>query len=524
MNAMNTMKRFFVVLLALVVLALPLCATAEVLVTSQTLDSSVTINKAANTFIMRKDGAYALYDAHFNKLSADYANMNPRNGGMQIEVNGAGMLDAQGKLIVPDVYDDVKVVVPTYTDERTENNYWVLGIHFELTSDTNGDYYNSKGDQFNVTAVDVYFRDAKVATLNRAEYVNSTLYAHGRYLVVRETSQKGFYLSSTGERVNYEGDVFISNEYYEIYKKGVLHNATQQYAFVPECTLTKDDVLQYVWYNDNGDFLDLQGNVISQGPSDYKEYDSARYYGGDYMIIRANGKSGLVDLQGREVVPAQYDALGGGYSGNLFRMGYQALLKDGALSFVDKTGKVTASVSYSLAENDYKGFSNNALFACVKNMGAYIVITATNGQLPEMYQDISTPRAEQRILSVKKNDLWGAIDLEGNVVIPFIHRTALDITYDGTVAYGQDQERNYVVYYLTYVEEAPAPAPVVEEKPVAAPAAGAWICPGCAHECTGKFCSECGTAKPVVQVCQNCGYEPAAGASPKFCPECGTKF
>ena len=49
-----------------------------------------------------------------------------------------------------------------------------------------------------------------------------------------------------------------------------------------------------------------------------------------------------------------------------------------------------------------------------------------------------------------------------------------------------------------------------------------WKC-ACGAVNTGKFCSECGAKKPATK-CANCGWEPAPGAAPKFCPECGKPF
>jgi len=88
----------------------------------------------------------------------------------------------------------------------------------------------------------------------------------------------------------------------------------------------------------------------------------------------------------------------------------------------------------------------------------------------------------------------------------------------------------------------------------ASPAADGWKC-SCGTENTGKFCQNCGAAKPVAQngwtcscgavnqgkFCQNCGAKKPEGAPlyrcdkcgwtpedpmnpPKFCPECGDVF
>lgn len=60
-----------------------------------------------------------------------------------------------------------------------------------------------------------------------------------------------------------------------------------------------------------------------------------------------------------------------------------------------------------------------------------------------------------------------------------------------------------------------------QQAPPAAPAQGAWTCPKCGAQATGKFCMECGEKKPEANgwTCSNCGTVNKG----KFCNECGQK-
>ena len=51
-----------------------------------------------------------------------------------------------------------------------------------------------------------------------------------------------------------------------------------------------------------------------------------------------------------------------------------------------------------------------------------------------------------------------------------------------------------------------------------------WTCPECGTENAGKFCTNCGAARPASLFCPNCGAEIDGTASYKFCPNCGTNL
>ena len=62
----------------------------------------------------------------------------------------------------------------------------------------------------------------------------------------------------------------------------------------------------------------------------------------------------------------------------------------------------------------------------------------------------------------------------------------------------------------------------------AKPAEAGWYCTECGALNKGKFCAECGAKRPSgakVYRCDKCGWEPEDPAKPpKFCPECGDPF
>ena len=71
--------------------------------------------------------------------------------------------------------------------------------------------------------------------------------------------------------------------------------------------------------------------------------------------------------------------------------------------------------------------------------------------------------------------------------------------------------------------QAPTAAPAAAAAAANAAAGDAWQCPACGAENSGKFCANCGAAKPAARIgCASCGWTPAPGQSvSKFCPECG---
>lgn len=532
------MKKLLVLLLVMITfLMVPISAIAMASTDAPVvLDGTANLPRYGDTYYMNR----TVYDLQGNVIAGPFGRLTSRQNGLYYEVvnesglNTTGVIDCTGATVLPMVYGDI-----VFVDDN-----WLLGVKLEATTDVNGDYKDSDGNQYNISRVDVVYDKQIIGSLSREDYQSSTCGVKGKYLYIRTSTRAGIWLDSNFNRVDVAADDFVSTEFTDNYKKGVQHNPTQALAFTASCTLQPEDVNQKIWYTDDGNFIDLQGNLVNEGTfADGKEYDYVSYYGGDYLVVRANGMRGLVDMQGNEVIPPKYAEIAGTTDGTFFALGYQAVVTtDGGLMYLDEQGNVLTSVEYKLSSSNYKGFDYNAPMIAVQNMGKYIVITATQGQLAETYDDVTAIRcATQRVMAVQQDDLWGVIDIDGNLIIPCIFRYAPDINADGTQVLGTNENREYLLYTITY-DETGAVADTAEANATDANGAntyervikfsglaeGEWGCTSCNTINSGKFCTECGAAKPAEEekplVCSGCGYTPEAGTTPKFCPECGTKF
>ena len=556
------MKKLLIFLAALMLLATS--ALAEVKVESTTaLDTYISLADATNCYTAGDyRNGYYVADAQGNELSGRYGDLYIRQYGMYYEyrssgLNYKGLLGADGR----------ELTGPDYNDIDYYGDNWALGIVLEVATGEDFDYRDNKDENVHylLTRADLLYQGKVIGSLSRQEYKPNYSYVGdtGDYFYVKQTDGSGFYVDKNFTIVHVSKD-FTTSEFTEVYKKGVFHNPTQQWAFTAGCTLTPDQVSCPVRYIDQTDSLvDLQGNVVK----DNLFFDSVRY-AGDYILVRRNSLYGIMDLQGNVIVEPKYKEIA--YSYGLFEGDYQtALTPEGYLHFIDKQGNVTAKAEYELTSSDYKGYSYSASFVVVKNMGKCMVITATAGELPTKYEDYRTAEAGHKVISVQKDGLWGAIDLDGNTVIPFVHKSSLELTADSSLAFGYDTENKKFLYHLAVTEPA-APAapegwtetkqsddgsaPVLadgawecacgaintgkfcgfcggkqpEATPTPAPAAdGAWTC-DCGSSNTGKFCPVCGAKKPEetpAPAADDGSWDCSCGSrnTGKFCPECGSK-
>ena len=213
--------------------------------------------------------------------------------------------------------------------------------------------------------------------------------------------------------------------------------------------------------------------------------------------------------------------------------GYQCVVKNGKVGFVDAQGNETTEFKYG----------KNSVFSSIRSLFAVangvdrraIIISAAIGELPNTYDKTSNPQDEAcPFLAVIDGGKAGVIDLWGNAVIPLdgAYDSVDDFQFsnDGTIVIGKIDYDNYTVYKIE--QTAPESTPKAAAQPTDntpaddQPADEAWTCADCNTQNSGNFCTNCGAKRPEQPetiVCAGCGYQPE-GDIPNFCPNCGMQF
>ncbi len=482
------MKKFIcLVLVLMIVLALGVPAMADSTVVGSTeLDAwSIEFNPVTNTMGVRYNGndVYTLIDAEGTALTTEpYISMDAKEDMFEVAVesgvNVTGLIDGQGNPVIPMQYGDIN-----YLSSR-----WQIGVILEEATAENYDYSSFFGnDYYLVSGYDVYYNGAKIGSLDRMDYRYG--YAYGDFLYVGTRDDRALFYDSQFNPSGYESN-YYSGEY-ETSNGAIWHKGSNQEAFVAGCTLTPEQVEQPL-YEKNGQLLDLQGNIVA----DVSKYDYFLGYKAGYFRVSLNGKEGIIDSQGNEVIPCEYDSIGS--SSNYFGAGYQLVVKDDKVGFVNTKGEETCPFTYSstIADTYYSPFSSlNDL------EGNTIVISGQIGELPTRYTKVSFNSSNTcpMFAAVDLEGNAGVIDLAGKTVIPFdgtyTNTYNFSFSNDGSVVLAGNQGPSTIFRLST--DAAASDADTAEAD-------------GSAGE----------TETPA---CSNCGYVPE-GEVPNFCPECGTPF
>ena len=494
-------------------------AIAETPSVSTSTAKGLTLNKEANTFVLRagRSWTFQIVDVNMNPLSGEYDDVDVRDGFYKVYTDGKGygLLDGNGALLIPTEYGDVQVI----------SDRWTAGIRLKESTSDNYDYetwFSESKKFYLIDTVDIYYNGTLKGTLPRSDWHYATPY--GDYLCIQNRDKNYAFYNKDFQKSSMTPE--YGAEYEDDYRSGkIIHMGSGQEAFVPGCTLTRDEVEQFVWIKDD-QLLDLQGNILAD-LSDYY-YSTVDRSTGLIKVRTKKNLHGLLDASGNVLLPCVYESIGYDLESAL-KLGYVYVVKDGKGGFASlKDGSEAGFVFTESAGRD------RAAFIVVEDpREGTILISASAGELPGRYKEVNVPYSGTAPFAtvVDMDGRVHVIGMDGEDVLPdnpSIRDTYyVEFSNDGSLILVQDTEDVYHLYQFTASSDNSHPVETNQPATGGSDQIGTegksetWICPNCQKENTANFCIECGSAKPVAAetwICPNCQKENTTN----FCTECGT--
>lgn len=440
------MKKLMALALALVLCVCTAAACAETTVQEKVIEAyNLELNTKADMLILtdRETGLKYVADTEGNKVSEGYAYVSSNEGFFTVanEELKMGLADKTGKLILPLEYGEIDPI----------SDKWVAGIRLVETTDSeeNPDYRALFGGKaYMVDTVDLYYLGEKKGTVTRAEWKNAK--AFGDYLSIQNREgthdfyNKDFVKSPAGAKYAYEYDNNSS-------ANTITHLGSGQAAFTEGCTLTPEEVQQSVWVNRNDQLIDLQGNVIA----DLSAYKRAQVDADSNLVKLENGdgKVGLADSTGKELVPCVYDKMTYALAGAL-QTGYLYVEKDGKNGFVNLATGEETGFTFMKDAGDQRA---NFILVSDAREGK-ILVSAMAGELPGRYKETNAAfqnQADGNPYAVVKemDDTCRVVGQLGEEVLPGVTFSGIydaKISDDGTLILLPGEGNSYTLYTVSY--------------------------------------------------------------------------
>ncbi|MBE5821767.1 MAG: hypothetical protein E7311_04170 [Clostridiales bacterium] len=190
------------------------------------------------------------------------------------------------------------------------------------------------------------------------------------------------------------------------------------------------------------------------------KYSDLSFTGHNSIIANLNGKNGIIDLYGNEIVPFIYDYI------SSFSEGKACVMLNDKVGYIDYTGEVVIPIQYDSEEYMYYEFGHEKIvydytyasgyyhyeadavadeagnryahycyytpyfangYAMVKKNGKYGYINTNNEQvIPCIYDELGEMN-DYYVVTAGINGKYGAIDMNNNVVVDFKYDY---VTYD----------------------------------------------------------------------------------------------
>lgn len=171
-----------------------------------------------------------------------------------------------------------------------------------------------------------------------------------------------------------------------------------------------------IWIDNSGEASDSSGNIQI------------------YIVYEKNGFYGIVDQNGREIIPPKYHHIG------VFQDGIAQISIDSEngekWGLISIEGREIIAPQYEYIDQLQEGISvilKDGLWGCVDRNGISVI--------PPQYEDIGF--FQDGMVKIKKDGLWGFFDIAGRKVIPFQYENAKNFINE-TALVQKDGKWNFI--------------------------------------------------------------------------------
>lgn len=335
-------------------------------------------------------------------------------------LNGKGMIDAQGNVLIPFEYGELDVI----------SRDWVMALTLKEATKDHYDYqalFGGYGSGYYLidTRTFYYMPTLKaVGTMPRDGF--DSVNGYPGFLVIEDIQgvntvyDENFQVLGTAEK-SYYGYVYLKNgDNWDVKRAGdgkLLFSTPYQV----NQYMAGEELFKVSVQGKNG-LIDLQGNVIVE-----PKYATLYGLAGEHIAakLEQEGKIGLLNSKGEELTDFVYDEVIATYkrglSGGMERVtmvnGYAPVNKGDMIGFIDETGKETVAPTYP---KDSVEISANTLL--IAGADGKKTLVAADGTVTELSYPTVTriyDGMSGRLYAVKNEaGQVGVVDWHGNLIVP----------------------------------------------------------------------------------------------------------
>ncbi|MBX9850876.1 MAG: WG repeat-containing protein, partial [Cytophagaceae bacterium] len=344
---------------------------------------------------------------------------NYRYGLSKVKKDNYGVINSQAKVIIPFEYDDVlidELFIRVKTIAHTENGLqekWGL--------------YDHKGN-----------------ILIKPKYAKLNSYSEGLIAAQREDGTWG-YIDENGNT-----EIIFRYSFVENFEKGVAKVSIPYSVIKKDLYAIIDKKGEYVISPGDYDFYKVGLIKIDKGKASMvipkEKYSAYESVNNKYIRVFLNDKSGIIDADGREIIPPVYDKVSNPSEQGIFivekdfkygiidnngtiifklsnryerifgfKGGFSKILLRGKYGFIDKHGDIYISAQYPEAGD----MSDSMVNVIIRDKWGFLDYRETLKVQP-YYEEVSP--FKRGIALVKENGKWNIINKEGKK----LHKNDLD--------------------------------------------------------------------------------------------------